>query len=161
MKALGSIVTDSATGNVGMVTHMQVEIGGARWYAFQPRGLNPETGSPVDSCWVVAERLVGGEDEPEPPMPLNVLGTMVTDEASGFTGIATGICLHISGCVHVSVQPRGKLAKTGAAPKSESFDIRRLVGPAIKPMTKQERAADQLVRPSPIAITPYSPAMPR
>lgn len=161
MKALGSIVTDTATGNDGMVTHLQIEMGGARFYSFQPRGLNPETGSPVESTWVVPDRLTGGDDEPEPELPLNVLGTLVTDEASGFSGIATGICLHISGCVHVTVQPRGKLTKTGAAPRSESFDIRRLVGDSIKRMTKQQRAADQAARPSPVFVAPYRPTMPR
>jgi hypothetical protein len=149
---LGSIVTEKATASRGMLTHMQVETNNTRMYLFQPNGLNPETGHPVKKMWVVEERLEGGQRIVEPELPLAVLGTKVTDIATGFTGIAVSIVLHISGCVHVNVQPRGKLDKTGAAIEECDFDIRRLKGEAIPVMTKAEIVADQKVKPSPIDI---------
>jgi hypothetical protein len=105
MIKLGSKVTDIATGLKGMVTNLQIEMDGQRFVRFQPRSLNPETGEPVKGMWVVEARLKGGEIVEEPELPRGVLGTEVEDEATGFCGIATSICLHISGCVHVSVQP--------------------------------------------------------
>jgi hypothetical protein len=159
MIKLGSQVTETATGLPGMVTQMQVEMNQQRYYLFQPRGLNPEDGTPVKRFWCVETRISGGEIIPDVKMPVEVLGTEVEDTASGFAGVATAICLHISGCVHVTVQPKGKLAKTNAAVEAHDFDIRRLKGDAIKPMTETERQADQTAKPSPENITRYQPRM--
>jgi len=156
MIELGSIVFEKATGSKGMVTHMQVEINNNRLYLFQPQGINPETGHPVKKIWVVEERLEGGTRIPEPDLPLNVLGTQVTDIATGFTGTAVSLCLHISGCVHVDVQPSGKLEKTGAAIEFCDFDIRRLKGDAIPVLTKEEIQASQKEKPSPVDVPKIS-----
>lgn len=152
MIELGSMVTEKATGVKGMLTHMQVEINNNRLYLFQPQGINPETGHPVKKIWVVEERLEGGIRIPEPDLPLNVLGTEVTDMATGFTGTAVSLCLHISGCVHIDVQPSGTLAKTGAAIEACDFDIRRLKGNAIPVLTKEEIRVSQKEKPSPIDV---------
>jgi len=157
MIKLGSVVTESATGLTGMVTHLQIEMDRQRYVLFQPRGLNPETGKPVNSMWVVESRLSGGQMIPEPDLPVGVLGTDVEDSASGFAGVATSIVLHISGCVHVCVQPKGKLEKTGAAVEAHDFDIRRLTGPAIKVMSDSEREVDQREKPSPGPVDRYQP----
>ncbi len=157
MIKLGSNATETATGLEGMVTHMQIEQGGETFYLFQPRGLNPETGAPVEKMWVVESRLSGVEKTATPKLPTGVLGTEAEDMASGFKGKVTSICLHISGCVHVSVQPPGKLAKTGAPVQSCDFDIRRLRGPAIPVLTEDEREADQQRKPSPGEVTRYQP----
>ena len=158
MIKLGSQVNETATGLPGMVTHLQIEMNQQRYLLFQPRGLNPETGKPVKSMWVVESRVTGGEIVDEPNLPTQVLGTEVEDTASGYCGVATAICLHISGCVHVTVQPKGKLEKTGAAVEACDFDIRRPKGDAIKPMTETERAADQAQKPSPEIVERYQPS---
>lgn len=152
MIELGSIVFEKATGTKGMLTHMQVEINNARLYLFQPQGINPETGHPVKKLWVVEERFVGGARISEPDLPLNVLGTEVTDIATGFSGTAVSLCLHISGCVHVNVQPSGVLEKTGAAIEECDFDIRRLKGEAIPVLTKEEIKVSQKEKPSPVDV---------
>ena len=157
MIKLGSQVSETATGLPGMVTHLQIEMNQQRYLLFQPRGLNPETGMPVKSMWVVESRVTGGEIVDEPNLPVQVLGTEVEDTASGYCGVATAICLHISGCVHVTVQPKGKLEKTGAVVEACDFDIRRLKGDASKPMTETERAADQAQKPSPEIVERYQP----
>jgi hypothetical protein len=152
---LGSVTKDTATGLMGMVTHAYMELDRRLQYAFQPRGLNPETGQPVDRVWVVPDRLdMDGVAFDAVAFPIEVLGTEVTDTASGFKGIAIGINMHISGCVHVAVQPKGTLAKTGAAVASMDFDIRRLKGKAIPVLTEDERSSDQAARPSPAHCPP-------
>lgn len=157
MIKLGSIVTDKVTGIQGMATHLHIEMNGQRFYNFQPRGLHPETGEPVARLWVVEERLVGGEAVPEPDLPLTVLGTEVEDVASGFMGTAINLCLHINGCVHVDVQPKGVLGKTGAPGKAVEFDIRRLKGSAVPVLTDAQLDADKKTRPSPDCVTRFSP----
>lgn len=140
-----------------MVTHLQIEMNGQRYLNFQPRGLNPETGLPMKRMWVVETRISGGEIVDEPNLPINVLGTEVEDEASGFKGTATAIQLHISGCVHVSVQPSGKLPKTGETIDACDFDIRRLKGDAIPKMSEPQRDKDQAEKPSPANSERYQP----
>jgi hypothetical protein len=145
---LGTKVKDSATGLAGMLTHFQVEMDERGWYRFQPAGLNPEDGQPVKAMWIVPERVNKPADT-FVELPLEVLGTQVIDRASGFKGQAINVVLHISGCVHVGVQPNGVLDKTRAPIDSCDFDIRRLAGDAIQRMTDEERAADQKAKPSP------------
>lgn len=145
---LGEMVKDSVTGLKGMATHMMIQIGLGRHYCFQPRGINPEDGQPVPRLWVPDGRLQGKE-VPCPDLPVSVLGTEVEDEASGFCGKAVSLTLHISGCVHVEVQPVDTIKKTGALINSADFDIRRLKGEAIPKITDQERDLDQKKRPSP------------
>lgn len=154
---LGSVVRDRATGLSGMFTHLQVELDGREFYNFQPKGLNPEDGQPVKRAWLVPERVKGAIKHVSVDLPLEVLGSQVEDEASGFAGMVTALTLHISGCVHVHVQPKGILPKTGATIEPHDFDIRRLKGSAIKAMTEAERDASQAARPSPGASDRYSP----
>ncbi|MEY2512023.1 MAG: hypothetical protein QOE26_2786 [Verrucomicrobiota bacterium] len=161
MIKLGSIVKDTASGLTGMLTHLQVEMNGNRYMLFQPHGLNPQTGQPVKVMWGVETRFQGGERVEEPKLPLEVLGTEVEDLASGFKGIATGCCLHITGCVHITVQPQGKLTETGGAVDPVEFDMRRLAGPAIKAMSEKARERDQQRKPSPGRVTRYQPLPPR
>lgn len=157
MKQLGIMCTDTVTGLKGMLTHFHVELNGARFYNFQPHGLNPKTGQPQEMLWIVEGRVSGGQDVDEPDLPVNVLGTQVQDKASGFSGTATALTLHINGCVHIIVQPKGRLAETGDTIKQHEFDIRRLVGDAIKALTEDEYQKDIVKRPSPAAMMPFSP----
>lgn len=148
MKKLGTLVTDIATDIEGILTHMSVDMSRQVNYLFQPKALDPESGKPVTRMWFPEARIKGGIDY-EPELPYEVLGTEVEDTGTGFKGMATVICLHISGCVHVEVKPKVILAKTGTTGESIELDIRRLKGPAIKIMTEDEIEADQKQKPSP------------
>lgn len=154
MVELGSMITDTATLLKGMLTHYVVLMGGSRRYVFQPHGLNPETGGPVDHFFIEPVRIKGGKVVPEPDLPLDVLGTQAEDLASGFSGTAIELCLHLTGCVHITLQPRGKLQKTGESVSAHGFDIRRLKGPAIKPLTEPQRQVSQEKKPSPMGMPP-------
>jgi hypothetical protein len=157
MIELGSEVEDKATGLKGMVTCLQIEMNKSVYYTFQPKGLNPKTGQPVEGMWLVEERLTGGARIDMPDLPVNVLGTIVEDKASGFKGLAVSLVYHLNGCVHFNIQPQG-LQETGAPIETHNFDIRRLTGEAIKPMTKEVKKADEKERPSPTGSGCYSPA---
>jgi len=152
---LGTTVTDIATGLKGMLVIMHVDMDHSCTYNFQPKGINPETGEPVESIWMVATRIKGGEivTDEELNLPYSVLGTEVTDKGSGFTGMAISLVLHISGCVHVNVQPDTKLKATGSPPKVVNFDIRRLEGPALRKLTQAQLKKDQEERPSPASYS--------
>lgn len=151
------MITDSATGLSGMLTHFQAELGGNRYYNFQPSGLNPEDGQPVKRLWLTEDRMTNAPTAKMVDLPLEVLGTEVADAASGFRGKATSVTLHSSGCVHVHVQPEGRLAKTGAAIESCDFDIRRLSGPAIPQLTEEQIERSEKKNPSPSATERAGP----
>lgn len=157
MVKVGGFAVEKATGLQGMVTHLRIEPDGSQYLSFQPRGLNPETGQPVKSFWVVPGRLIDGERLAVDEFPMDVLGTEVEDDASGFKGTAVALIVHISGCVHVEIQPAGQLAKSGDRITANDFDVRRLRGPAIAPMTAAERAASQAQKPSPAEVERYEP----
>ena len=53
-----------------------------------------------------------------------ILGQKVQDVVTGHTGIATGMCSYISGCVQVLVVPKYK--EDGTKVDSEWFDVQRL-----------------------------------
>src|SRR5438132_538386 len=84
------------------------------------------------TCWLVGERVERGVMVEDPYLALDVLGTEVEDEASGFKGKAVASVLHINGCLHIDVQPSGILEETGTRIEPQNFDIRRLKGKAIK-----------------------------
>lgn len=125
---LGTIVQDSITGNKGMLTHLQRETGGELFYLFQPRGLSPKTGEPVDNYFITSARILGGEVIEAPYLGEDIIGTSVEDDATGFKGIASASILHINGCLHIEIQPTGTVKETGARIKPHEFDIRRLKG---------------------------------
>jgi hypothetical protein len=157
MLKLGVQVTEKSTGLTGMLIHMQVQTNNNRFYNFQPRGLNPETGQPLKRRWCPSDRFEGGVEIPEKELPLEVLGTHVEDVASGFNGTATALTLHINGCVHVTIQPAGTQPKNGEIICENEFDIRLLKGDAIKPLTADERSASEKEKPSPIESGSCSP----
>ncbi len=148
---LGSLTTDTVSGAKGMLTHLQISLDSSRLYHFQPRGLNPEDHQPVEGVWLVENRLSGAAED-EVDLPLDVLGTQVTDRASGFKGTAITLVLHINGCVHLDVKPKGTLKRTGATIAAANFDIRRLEGPALKAMTEVELKRSCAATPSPSPV---------
>ena len=141
---------DTITGLSGVITHIQYDMDGHVKYLFQPRGLDLETGLPVERMFMDEARFEIKKGKVDIEIPAGVLGTDVTDIASGFTGVATDFIMHPNGCFHVSVKPRGLLAKTNATIKAQDFDIRMLRGDALgEPMTEPELQASEKKNPSP------------
>ena len=158
---LGKTITDKATNLKGQLTHVQITGSDAIFYLFQPKGLNPETGHPVNTHWITEDRIKGGT-KVKCDLPMEMMGSTVTDTASGLKGIVTSLELHINGCIHAIVQPSGTTKKTGNMIESINFDIRRLKGTKV-PKFKDEAAKDknQKEHPSPAAhsrMTPVSQA---
>lgn len=157
MKKLGTIVTDGVTGLKGMLTHLQTEMNGDEFYAFQPKGLDKKTLLPLDSIWLVENRIEGGQDV-EMPIHIveqidDILGTEVEDKASGFGGTAICSTYHLNGCLHFDIQPKGTNPETGKIIDRVNFDVRRLRGPLIKQEENEEES--KKTNPSPAAIRPY------
>jgi len=151
MFKLNTSVTDKATGIKGRLTHKHVSLSGNESYIFQPKGLNPETLQPLKPEYIAASRIDGGTLE-EDLMPRQILGTEVEDEASGFKGMAIGLTEHTNGCVHVLVQPKGTIPKTGEMIDPADFDIRRLKGKAIPKMTQKAKDESRRTTPSPAGL---------
>ena len=146
---LGSMVTDTATGIKGMLTHYRMEMNNQYWYAFQPSSLHPDTGLPVNSTWIVESRIKGGTDIIGIELPTDIIGSEVEDLATGFKGTVISMILHLNGCIHVDIQPKGVNSKTGAAMEIENLDIRRLKGKKIPKLTKEELRSSRQKDPSP------------
>jgi len=143
---------DKATGLTGTVTHWIMSMDLHVEYLFQPKGLTEE-GQPHDKMYLNAARLeVKDSDYEMVDVPTEILGTKVTDKASGFAGMATQFVHHTSGCFHVVVQPAGKNKKTGKRIESYDFDLRMLTGKNIPKQTKAERKEDERARPSPSSM---------
>lgn len=144
---LNQRATDNYTGVEGTLTLWELREDGRFHYYVQPHGLHPETGAPVDGFWTITDAILNGETM-ESDVPKEVLGTSVTDEVTGFTGTAIYLTQHISGCLHVGIQPKGK-NKNGSVFESRNFDLRRCIGVAIPKLTDAERAESQEKKPSP------------
>jgi hypothetical protein len=83
----------------------------------------------------------------------------VTDRASGFKGKAVHLTLHINGCIHALVQPKGPIPKTGDMIEAADFDIRRLSGKNVPKLTEPEMKKSVKKHPSPAGMTPFIPKM--
>ena len=150
MVKLTTPCTEKATGLRGMVTHAMYCINEQTYYVFQPKGLNPEDGQPLKKVIVELERLElpnGAFEDVE--IPSEILGTNVTDMASGFTGMAVEFVRHANGCFHVVIQPAGKSKVNGEIIRSAEFDLRQCAGPKIKKMSQRELATSKRENPSP------------
>lgn len=144
-----AICKDRATGAKGMVTHLVINMSKDVKYIFQPEGLN-EDGEPLEPKYVDLERLDSKEFE-NIEVPLEILGSQVTDDASGFTGTATDLWMHPNGCFHINIQPKGK-RKDGNLIKSKDFDIRQCSGPKIPKQSSAQKDESRIARPSPARI---------
>lgn len=152
MLKLGTLVKDTASGLSGMLVLMQIDQDN-QFYYLQPHGLNDETGQPVKGMWIGEARIKGGVVLDSMPdrvaEALPALGTSVTDKASGFSGKAIAIILHLNGCVHIEVQPQG-LIKHGDPVAAHDFDIRRLEGRAIVKKSEAQIKREDRETPGPI-----------
>jgi hypothetical protein len=99
---------------------------------------------------VEAERLETTFDQLElAEVPLEILGTIVTDKASGFTGMAINFVRHINGCFHVVIQPSGVLKKTGSPIEKAEFDLRGCSGKMIPKLSDEQLKKSKEKNPSP------------
>lgn len=146
---LGNMVKDTVSATKGMLTHFTIDMGGNERYIFQPQGLNPKTGQPVEAIWVERTRITGAK-EVEVDLPLNVLGTQGEDMASGFKGTICEMIYHINGCLHVEIKPKGTLTETGGTIAAKEFDIRRVKGEAITPLNEKQLKESIKDKPSPM-----------
>jgi len=116
----------------------------------QPHGINPKTGEPVETIWTCDEHLKDGPIEGD--LPFHLIGECAEDEATGFNGRISEICLHINGCVHVVITPKG-VAENGNAIRSINFDIRRVKGKNIPKFNAQELNKSIKEKPSPTSCS--------
>ena len=146
---LGTCCKDKATELKGTLTHWIYNMDGHVDYLLQPRGVN-EDGQPVDKLYLEIDRLIVKEkDFEEVEVPVEILGTQVTDKASGFTGMAISFIRHINGCFHVFIQPKGLLPKNNSPIKRCDFDLRGCEGEKIKELSEAEKKKSQEDTPSP------------
>lgn len=146
---LGTVCRDKATELRGTLTHWLVDMDGRIIYIFQPKGLDGE-GQPLQSLLLGKTRLEVTDDDFETVnVPFEILGTQVTDKASGFTGMATKFIRHINGCFHVYIQPKGLVEKTGLPVRENDFDLRQCEGEKIPILSQEELAESKEDDPSP------------
>jgi len=158
---LGTVCTDKATGLTGTLTHWIYDMGHRHDYLFQPQGINSDDGQPLGKLFLELARLVLPPDSMETiDVPEEILGSQVTDKASGFSGMAVNFVRHINGCFHVTIQPSGVLPKTNGPVRKAEFDLRGCSGEKIIEMTEAERAQSQVKNPSPAGDVPerFQPA---
>lgn len=141
---------DIVTGLNGMVTHHIILMDNTVSYIFQPKGINPEDGQPVQRIIVVQNRIIASENDYENiEVPIEILGTEISDKASGFSGTAIELVRYTHGCFHVIIQPKGKLRRTNSTIKHSEFDLRQCEGPMIKQLDATQIKESQKKNPSP------------
>ena len=150
---LGTVCKDRATGLTGTLTHWVLDMDKRVEYVFQPKGLD-SNGQPIDHLLLGTVRLdVNESDFEDVDVPFEILGTEVTDMASGFTGMAVDFIFHINGCFHVAIQPQGVVERTGLPIRKCEFDLRRCSGEKIIELSEAELAESTEKDPSPTGNT--------
>lgn len=149
---LGKVYKDIATQLQGMLTLWAITLDRHVLYVFQPKGLD-ENGMPVMRLLLGEARLVPTPNDDnhheEVEVDLEILGSIVTDKASGFTGTAIELVYHVNGCFHVVIQPAGLTEKTKEPIKTAEFDIRQCTGRKIKELSPPALQESKVKRPSP------------
>ncbi len=146
---LGTECRDNATKLEGTLTHWFIFHDLHIQYLFQPKGLD-EDGQPLKKISLTKERLTVGKDDFERvDIPVEIIGTEVTDKASGFTGMGIALIRHINGCFHVEIQPEGTSKKSRGRIDSNDFDLRGCVGEMIPQLTPEAKKESEAQRPSP------------
>jgi len=150
---LGTVCRDKATNLEGTLTHWSITMGKTIGYLFQPKGLD-ENCQPVQKLCFERERLEVDDSCFETvDVPFEIIGTIVTNKSSGFTGMAIEFIRHINGCFHVVIQPEGISPKTKIAIKKCDFDLRDCAGEKITELSERELAKSKKVSPSPTGDT--------
>jgi len=158
---LGTECLDKATGLKGTLTHWIFDMSQRVDYIFQPKGLDEE-GMPINRIIICEQRLqVTDSDWEEISIPFDILGTEVTDKASGFKGMAVEFVRHINGCFHVAIQPKGTLKKTNKPIKKLEFDLRGCTGKKITELSKDEFEKSKQEKPSPCGTVGHLKTLPQ
>lgn len=140
---------DKATQLEGVLTHWIIGMNGNPCYLFQPKGLDGDN-QPINPIAVEAPRLeVKSSDFEKVEVPFEILGTTVTDTASGFKGMAVEFMRHINGCLHVYIQPAGTRTDGKSPIRKCDFDLRSCEGEAITKMSERELKESEKETPSP------------
>ena len=145
---LGVIVTELITQLPGALSHAIIDADGRVAYYFQPSGLNPKDGTPLDRTRVTPNRVIGGT-ETDYTVPLEVLNTNVKHIPTGFEGGCIGMILHSSGCVHLLLQPKDLHKETGQLVVPQDFTVQECTGEKLPAMTEAEVEKEKKVKPSP------------
>jgi len=124
---LGMTVRDKVTGLKGTASLFAELLSGTRQIAIQPSGKGTDypEGRYIDDHLI--EYIDDGVSRIVPPIDNSVtirLGQKVRDIVSGFEGIAVEKLIYQNGCVHFTVQPKGKMKEE--IPESISLDHKRL-----------------------------------
>lgn len=151
---LGKMVGDKVSKTKGMLTHLFINMDLGKQYVYQPKGINPDTGTPVDVIMLEEARVMGGK-ETETDLPTQVIGSEATDIATGFKGTVVGLTLHINGCLHVEIKPAGTLLSGNTIP-TQDFDIRRVKGKLITPLNGTALKKSIEAKPSPSRRIPVT-----
>lgn len=147
---LGTVCKDKATCLTGTLTHWLINMDQQVTYLFQPKGINPENGQPVGKIRMEQARLEIPEDSYEEiEVPFEIIGSIVTNKASGFSGTAVSFIRHVNGCFHVAIQPRGVLSRTNSPIQQNEFDLRECRGEKIIELTPTEKKRSETTYPSP------------
>jgi len=151
---LGTVCKDRATDLKGTLTHWLLDMDQTITYLFQPEGINPENGQPVAKISLEQARLeVPQNSLEEIDVPFEILGSTVTDKASGFSGMAVDFVRHVNGCFHVVIQPKGVLPKTNSPIGKADFDLRQCSGDKIPEFKPAEVDKSRKDYPSPTGDT--------
>ena len=152
---LGSVCKDKATGIVGTITHILINIDYAAEYVLQPHGINPQDGQPIHRLIVGLRRLTVKKGKiADIDAPTEVLGSKVKDKTSGVAGMAIGLVLFKSGCTHVAVQPSKILSSTRSPVDRVEFPINDCIGKKVPKLSKAELKEDIKKKPSPAGTIP-------
>lgn len=138
-----AIAENIATGIKGAIIMIDFQSENTIHYLIQPKGLDSK-GEPFKPIWTLSN-LVKCKETEELDVPVEILRTKVKDKITGFSGLATSITYHISGCIHVTITAKSSDNSLSAYECS----ITRCEGPAIKKMTEKEIKKERAERPSP------------
>ncbi len=142
--------TDKATKIQGTLVSWIMNMGQNVQYVFQPTGLDQDTGLPLERICLEEARLEVAEEQfEEVDVPVEILGTQVTDTATGFTGMAVGFVRGMNGCFHVLVQAPVTSGKDQNPLRRQEFDLRGCTGEKIPALTEDQLTESHKKNPSP------------
>lgn len=148
----GTLCTDRATKLDGIITHWICDMSYNINYIFHPKGLN-ESGQPLINMRLELARLnFTPEMFEEEDVPVEILGTNVTDTISGFSGMAVGLVKHLNGCLHCTIQPKTIPGKPPV--EINDFDLRQCKGPKIPKLPTKDLEESKKKSPSPTGKIP-------
>lgn len=146
---MGTTVVEIASDRKGHLDGISIGVNLSVVYKFIPNELNK---GGIQHSYNVYGEMIKGAPSVEVDLPVEVLGSMVTDIYSGFTGMAVQMAVHLNGCVHFWVQG-GNLDDDGTLASPQDLSILQLTG---KKITKKTLTSLEYVKtgsPKPITYT--------